>query len=197
MEERSKFIVLFKQNGTNMHTLHKSMCLQIIFLLVLTAANASIIPVSGPDSFSIEGRWDMTLSMDGKSFPSWLQVKHSGFHTLVGEWVGVSGSTRPISKVNYSGSKISFSLPPQWEQGTNDLIFEGSLQGDSLTGTVIFPDGKNYNWTAVRAPMLRRNKPPVWGTPVRMFNGTNLKGWHAMGDNQWKAEGGILRSPKS
>jgi len=197
MEERSKFIVLFKQNGTNMHTLHKSMCLQIIFLLVLTAANASIIPVSGPDSFSIEGRWDMTLSMDGKSFPSWLQVKHSGFHTLVGEWVGVSGSTRPISKVNYSGSKISFSLPPQWEQGTNDLIFEGSLQGDSLTGTVIFPDGKNYNWTAVRAPMLRRNKPPVWGTPVRLFNGTNLKGWHALGDNQWKAEGGILRSPKS
>ncbi|HEU4632350.1 MAG TPA: DUF1080 domain-containing protein, partial [Flavisolibacter sp.] len=33
--------------------------------------------------------------------------------------------------------------------------------------------------------------------PVRLFNGKDLTGWHAMGENQWKAENGILRSPKS
>jgi hypothetical protein len=58
-------------------------------------------------------------------------------------------------------------------------------------------DGKNYNWTAVRAPLLKREKQPVWGTPVKLFNGKDLQGWHATGENQWKAEAGNLVSPKS
>lgn len=62
---------------------------------------------------------------------------------------------------------------------------------------MVFPDGKKYNWTAVRAPSLRRTKAPVWGKPVRLFNGKDLKGWHALGDNQWQAVDGVLRSPKS
>jgi hypothetical protein len=38
---------------------------------------------------------------------------------------------------------------------------------------------------------------PSWGKPFKLFNGIDLKGWHASGENQWKAENGILRSPKS
>ena len=37
------------------------------------------------DSVSIEGRWDVTVTIDGKPSPSWLRVIHSGNHTLVGE----------------------------------------------------------------------------------------------------------------
>jgi hypothetical protein len=91
---------------------------------------------------------------------------------------------------------MSFSIPLQWETGS-DLSVEGTLQGNSLTGTIIFPDGKNYSWTAVRAPSLRRQKEPTWGKPVKLFNGINLKGWHATGENQWIAVNGILRSPKT
>ena len=32
---------------------------------------------------------------------------------------------------------------------------------------------------------------------MSLFNGRDTKGWHAMGANQWVAEGGILRSPHS
>ena len=71
------------------------------------------------------------------------------------------------------------------------------MAGNHLSGTVTYPDGKSYSWTAVRAPSLKRQKAPVWGAPIRLFNGRDLKGWHAMGDNQWKAENGILFSPKS
>jgi len=169
----------------------------ILSISILTTAKASILPPIKPDSFSIEGRWDMTVYMSGKTYPSWLEVRHSGIRTLVGHFVGISGSARPISRVNFSGGKISFSLPPQWEQEQNDISFEGAVQGDSLTGTMVSSDGKNYSWSAVRAPSLRRGKDPVWGNPVRLFNGTDLKGWHALGENQWKAENGILRSPKS
>lgn len=175
----------------------RTLWLQVIFLLAFFPAIASVIPVEKADSVSIEGRWDMTIDMEGKPSPSWLQVRHSGYHTLVGEWVGVSGSARPIAQVHFSNGKFNFSLPPQWERGQNDLVFEGTVQGDGLTGTVVFPDGKKYNWTAVRAPSLRRMKAPVWGKPIRLFNGKDLQGWHALGNNQWQAVEGVLRSPKS
>lgn len=169
-----------------------------LFSLLLAAtlglsAHASI----PPDSVSIEGRWDMTLSREGKTFPSWLEVRHSGYHTLVARWVGIVGSARPVSKVEYDGTTFRFTLPPQWEAGSRDLSFEGHAEGDRLSGTVSYPDGSSYTWTAVRAPALRKTGSVVWGTPVRLFNGSNLKGWHATGENQWQAAGGILRSPHS
>jgi hypothetical protein len=96
--------------------------------------------------------------------------------------------------VNFNNGKVSFSIPPQWETG-NDLAFEGTMQGDSLAGTITFPDGKTYNCSAVRAPSLKRSSKPAWGKPVKLFNGTDLTGWHASGEkNQWVVESGILKS---
>ncbi|MEO7530366.1 MAG: DUF1080 domain-containing protein, partial [Sediminibacterium sp.] len=69
--------------------------------------------------------------------------------------------------------------------------------GDQLSGTMVYTNGKKYEWTALRAPSLRRLSPIVWGKPITLFNGKNMEGWHAMGANQWLAESGILRSPKS
>src|SRR5512133_1515036 len=100
----------------------------------------------------LEGRWDMTLVMDGNEFPSWLEVEHSGLHMLVGRFVYANGSARPISKVNFDGQKFSFRIPPQWEPETRDLEFEGTLSDKGLSGTMVFTDGKKYSWTAVPAP---------------------------------------------
>ena len=116
------------------------------------------------------------------------------FRRLVGQFVGAGGSARPISKVNFNNGKVSFSIPPQWETG-NDLSFEATMQGDRLTGTITFPNGKTYNCSAVRAPSLKRSSAPSWGKPVKLFNGTSLTGWHASGEkNQWVVENGILKS---
>ncbi len=149
----------------------------------------------------LEGRWDMTLrSVNGgnKEFPSWLEVTHSGTRTLVGQYVGPGGSARPISKVNFKDNKMSFTIPPQWDRGDGDFTFEATFQGDSLIGSGVTSDGKNFTWTAHRAPKLKRTKEPVWGDPIQLFNGKDLTGWHAMGNkNQWVAEDGILRSPHS
>src|SRR5215204_2372476 len=48
----------------------------ILSISILTTAKASILPPIKPDSFSIEGRWDMTVYMSGKTYPSWLEVRH-------------------------------------------------------------------------------------------------------------------------
>lgn len=150
-----------------------------------------------PDAPSIIGRWDITINKSGKQVPSWLEVTLSGNSTLVGRFVGEGGSARPISRVHFKDGKMSFSIPPQWERGDNDILVEGTLQGDNLSGTLTSSDGKTYEWTAVRAPLLKRNAPPVWGTPIQLFNGHDLSGWHTEGENQWQAVDGILRSPRS
>ncbi|WP_207632477.1 3-keto-disaccharide hydrolase [Foetidibacter luteolus] len=146
---------------------------------------------------AIEGRWDLTVDINGKPFPSWLEVRHSGIRTLVGQFVGTGGSARPISKVNFTDNKVSFAIPPQWEQESNDMQFQAALANDKLTGTIITPAGKTHSFTGVRAPALRRTAEPVWGDPVSIFNGKDLTGWHALGENQWIVENGVLRSPKS
>jgi hypothetical protein len=169
----------------------------ISILLVAFTEKASFNFSQMPDPPSIEGRWDITVYADGKEWPSWLEVTHSGTKTLVGRFVGVTGSARPISKVNFSNGKMSFSIPPQWENADKDLSVEGTVDGDRLSGTMITSEVKNYKWTGVRAPSLRRNTQPVWGEPVSLLNGEDLKGWRPMGENQWVVEGGVLRSPKS
>jgi Domain of Unknown Function (DUF1080) len=167
----------------------------LLFVISTATANSHYFRLSAEPS--IEGRWDMTIYMSGKEYPSWLEIHHSGTHTLVGSFVGAGGSSRPISKVNFNAGKMNFSIPVQWEQGNNDITIEGSLVGDSLIGTMISSEGKNYNWVAVRAPSLRRQSEPQWSDPAELFNGKDLNGWHTQGANQWIVVNGILTSPKS
>lgn len=145
----------------------------------------------------LEGRWDLTLNNGGNNYPAWLEVRHSGTHILVGQFVGSGGSARPISKINFADGKLNFSIPPQWDTASGDLVFEAEYRGDSLSGNIIAPDGKKFTLTGKRAPSLRRLSEPVWGKQIRLFNGTDLKGWHTAGPNQWKVVNGIMTSPAS
>jgi hypothetical protein len=64
-------------------------------------------------------------------------------------------------------------------------------------GTMVDADGHTYVWKGVRAPELRREKAPQWGSEIQLFDGQSTAGWKATGENQWIAEDGILKSPKS
>ena len=173
-------------------------CARYLLPLALSVLVVSTSNAQEKISPSLEGRWDITIhNKDGKELPSWLEIGHSGNRTLVGRFVYAFGSARPISKINFDKNNFSFAIPPQWEPGTDDMKFEGVLTGDSLTGTMVYTDGKKYYWTGVHAPLLKRSGEPVWGKPVNLFNGKDLSGWHALGANQWLAVDGILRNPKS
>jgi hypothetical protein len=114
----------------------------------------------------------------------------------VGYFVASGGSARPVSRIFFENGKLSFGIPPQWEGGNDDLKFEASLQGDSLIGTMVFPNGKTFNCSAVHAPSLVRKSLPAWGRPIRLLHENDLKGWHTAGENQWIVEKGILKSSK-
>ena len=167
--------------------------LALAAFLVMGMNDTQAKPLASP----LEGRWDLTVDMGDKSSPSWLEVSHSGNSTLVGRFVSVSGSARPISEVHFKDGKFNFSIPPQWEKGDGDFSVEGTLQGDKISGSLTTPEGKTYDWSGVRAPALRRTTQPAWGKPVKLTEGNTIKGWHAVGTNQWTIQDGVLKSEKS
>lgn len=146
----------------------------------------------------LEGRWDLVVAKDGKELPSWLEIRKSGTSTLVGRFVYAFGSARPIAEIKIENDKFRFSIPKQWEKGDSGLEFEGWKKGDGLEGTMRYSDGNTYSWTAVPAPKLLHIKNPTWGNTISLFNGKDLKGWHAdQAENQWVVEKGILKSKKA
>ncbi|MEY2792251.1 MAG: hypothetical protein RJA76_243 [Bacteroidota bacterium] len=146
----------------------------------------------------IEGRWDLTLETKGQLKPSWLEISHSGLKTFVGHFVGIGGSARPISVIQVNENKISFNIPPQWENSTNDLKFEGTIEGNTIKGSIINPFGEIQPFTGKRAPNLINTQDPKWSKPVSLINSKDLTGWEVLGkENQWVNENGILKSPKS
>jgi hypothetical protein len=164
-------------------------------LLALTIPTFSS---DAPARDAVVGRWDITVQKGSVTVPSWLEMRPSGRAALVGRMVGEVGSARPIARIDFKDGAIRFAIPPQWEEGTGDLVVEGRLNGDRLTGTMTYPDGKQYSWTGTRAPALRRSTPPQWGPAIRLFNGSDLTGWRVLGGtNRWQAVNNVLRNTAS
>lgn len=150
------------------------------------------------DHKELIGRWDITVDEDGSLAPSWLEVKLSGTHRLIGQFVGTSGSARPVSKITYQNGKFSFSIPPQWENGDQDFVIEGKVVDSGIQGTIVTSEGIKYSWTGLKAPTLKRTEAPAWGESIDLFNGVDLTGWQAIGNNnQWEVIDGILTSTRS
>lgn len=168
-------------------------------MLGIAAVTTGAAPLAKPRQISDEasrlaGAWDITVAMPRGEAYSWLEVDRSGA-TLVGRFVGRVGSARPISRVEFSHGTLRFAMPRQYED--RELQFEGKLDGDRLSGTVTGYDKMPCAWTAKRAPLLRRNRPPKWGRPVVLFNGANLDGWQTQGaESHWVVQDGLLANAR-
>jgi hypothetical protein len=175
------------------------------FLLALgLSAHTTTAPRALAVNEQLMGRWDITIDSPQGREPSWLEVQIPGSHssgdTYAGRFVGVVGSARPIERVMLDGDSLHFSIPKQWESGNGNLTVAARLDGnDRLVGRMTFPDGHSANFTAVRAPVLRRTRAPSWGAPITLLRATGLAGWHLQRGttNQWLVEKGVLRSPHS
>jgi hypothetical protein len=171
--------------------------MRILIPLLLACVTAS--SSAQPAAPAIIGRWDITVQRpDGAERSAWLEVRHSGVSTLVGQFVGMSGSARPIAQVEFTNGEMRFAIPPQWERVEGNLVVTGKLEGDRLSGTMALGSQAPLRWTGVRAPSLRRAAAPQWEGPAPLFNGRDLAGWRAVGGtNEWEAVDGILRNRKS
>jgi len=175
-------------------------CLLLAGLSQKTFASSVTIPSNiklAVEPAALIGRWDITVDVNGKPAPAWLEVKLSGVKTLVGYFVSTAGSARPVSEVKFDNGKFRFEIPPQWESGTSNLIIDGTVADAAIQGTMTDCNGKQYSWKGVKAPYLKRTVAPAWGKPINLFNGKDLSGWKTNGPNQWVVKNGILTSPKA
>ena len=146
-------------------------------LLALGSALAADWMVEAVPAELLVGRWDLTIQdPNRKELPSWLELS-----VARGVWkanfVGRWGNARLLPKVIVQGDQIQFTSPKQEEDSRTDLLFEGKLVGETLTGSARGPNGTPWSWTGKRAPAL---KPPVnvkWGEPITLFNGRDFSGW--------------------
>ncbi len=152
---------------------------------------------SAQEGHPLEGQWNLNINQEGKELPAWLEVRHSGNNRLIGRFTYAFGSARPIAEVEKYGDVFSFEIPPQWEPGAANMEFQGKLNGEILEGTMVYADGKIYDWTAIKSPDLEYYENTKMGETISLFNGKNLDGWEVKPENQWKVVDGILTSPKS
>src|SRR5690242_8332703 len=78
---------------------------------LFASANKIVVEQQAVAPKDLIGRWDITVDENGKPAPSWLEVKLSGFRTLVGYFVASSGSARPIAEVKFDNGKFKFEIP--------------------------------------------------------------------------------------
>ena len=167
----------------------------LVLFGMTSAAVAQDDPFTKHEPPPVVGRWDLMVHGVDGDYPSWLEVRQSGYRTLVGSFVGRVGSARPISRVGFDKGRIHFSIPPQWEHRTDDQRVEGGLEGDLLRGETTDEQGRRAAWEARRAPSLKRAHPPQWGEQVELFNGRDLTGWKprsAGAKNGWLVRDGVL-----
>src|SRR2546423_10230471 len=138
------------------------------FSLAATALAVTSLVAQEPYRPPVVGRWDLTLTAsDGRKLPSWLEVRVSGNHVLVGRFVAVVGSVRPISKLDYANDTLRFAIPSQWEQGSDDLRLEAVLAGGMLSGAGAMPHGAPLPPASRGAASPPTHAPPPVGAPGR------------------------------
>ncbi len=164
-------------------------------LTVVSPVAAQNNPFTDHKEPPVVGRWDITVHGPDGDFPSWLEIRPSGYRTLVGSYVGRTGSARPIAHVILDNGAIKFTIPPQYEHRTDDLHFNAQLDRDTLRGETTDETGRRLTWEGHRAPSLARDRAPGWSEPIELFSGRDLTGWRPRNpaiENGWVVRNGIL-----
>ena len=162
-------------------------CLNLSLGLFLIANHHTLAAAENP----FAGRWDLTIIAPGaKHLPSWLDLSlNEG--TWKARFVGRWGNARPLPKVEVQGDHIQFVSPKQEEGSTNDLVFEGKLTGQTLSGSARGPNGEPWTWTGKPAPALKPPADVKWGKTILLFNRRDFSGWTF--DNPAKSSSWVVK----
>jgi hypothetical protein len=163
-------------------------CLLVILASVLLPNREAAIAAPAD---ALAGRWDLTITAPNKKqLPSWLELKNNNGvwkASFVGRW----GNARPLPKVAVQNDRVQFVSPKEEEGSKNDLVFEGRLVGETLTGSAKGPNGENWTWIGKRAPALQAPSKFQWGPPVQLFDRRSFAGWTF--DNPSKSSSWVVK----
>jgi hypothetical protein len=169
--------------------------LAAVLAMGLLAAPAAGQPPAPGFADALLGRWDLTVEAADGLYPSWLEVRLRTEGELMGRFVGRVGSARYVSEINFASGRLTFNVPVQYESGTDELRFDGTLSGERLAGTARIDDGATVRFSGRRAPTLARSTAREWGEPTPLLTGHDLTGWRMRSAEHpgcWRVQGGVL-----
>src|SRR3954471_8341316 len=109
------------------------------FLLAITLAQpaASAVKKSASSNAGVKpflGRWDLTLKAPDREYPSWIEIQQEDGE-LKAQFVSRWGNERPLPGITITDGQLRFVSPKAEEDRKDDMVFEGTLKGQILSGT--------------------------------------------------------------
>jgi len=95
-------------------------------------------PVPKP---AVLGRWDLTVKKGEKESARKLVVSQDPNGSFRAKWTSDKG-TSEVSDVKFKDGKLSFKRKSKNEEKERESTFEGTVQGDSITGTMTNENGQ-------------------------------------------------------
>lgn len=139
----------------------------------------------------VGGRWDLTVTDGAASYPMWVEIFAGP--PAGGRLQGHYGYALPLIGVAIEGKTVRFPVPTE-ERVANPAQFTATLDGESLAGEIVYPNGSRIKISGLRAPSLSRSRSPEWGTPVDLL-ANGLAGWRLEnpdGKSNWAIATGEL-----
>jgi len=97
---------------------------------------------------AVDGKWNVTLTTPRGSRDATLELKTSGA-VLSGSWGGPQG-TQQFSDGSVEGNNLTWSVQTAGPMGSMTLRFQGTVDGDKMSGSVEMPMGAG-SFSGVRA----------------------------------------------
>lgn len=144
-----------------------------LLLLLASTAFAQTSPLAG--------RWDLTITAAGQTYPSWMEVSDSGSIRVVGRVATV----HPVENTKLNGNHVTFTSSEYFGKQIK-MTWDITAKGNKLNGTQTREDGTVGKLVGDRAPKLDRKEPAAWTTPEPLFNGKDLAGWEPLVTEQGK-----------
>ena len=163
-----------------------------LWLLLVPAFGLFTLAHAQKSANPFAGRWDVTVTAPGGSYPDWLEVVDNN-GALSCRYQPRAGSAEPIPDAKIVGSHLILTLSAPSAKGPG-TTWDLTAAGDKLTGSVKRGDAETARLAAARAPALKREAPRAWTDPEPLFNGKDLSGWEPItpANNHWVAKDGEL-----
>ncbi len=119
-----------------------------LVLLVLQFAsigpNISGAPLRSPD---VSGTWDLKVETSGGTATPTIILAQEG-EKITGTYRGRLGESRLDGTIK--GNEIAFTVNVKFENRVLTVVYKGTVDKDSMRGTVRFGDRGTGNWTGRR-----------------------------------------------
>ena len=110
-------------------------------VLALLAAPAVLSPVAWADD-AVVGRWTLKYTVRNRQMSGALVIAKSDDGSLSGKWMSPSFRSE-IEDVKFEDGKLTFSRRVFLNQGGLSMRFEGTVEGDTLSGRFQLPQGQS------------------------------------------------------